>query len=100
MITQIMTDSDKAKQNARRNILQAIGGSVSPPPPAKVATVAPEPSVDNVALDNKLRVMNAVKALQGEVRRDPSKPHPPSAKPRKSPNASPSKCVTIPYFLQ
>ena len=88
------TASDDAKKDARKNILLAISGSVSPPPQTNVPTVA-EPSVDNLALDNKLRVSKVVKALQGEVRRDGIRPHPPSIKPRKSPNVSPSRSVIM-----
>ena len=93
--TQIMSNStikDEAKKNARKNILQAIGGSVSPPP-TKVAMTIPtarEPSPDDIAQDNKLRVANAVKNLQSELKKEP-RPLPPAIKPRKSPTTSPSR---------
>ncbi len=87
-----MSNSDEAKKNARKNILQAIGGSTSPPPPKVAMTIPPprEPSPDDLALDNKLRVANAIKTLQSEVKKEP-RPLPPAIKPRKSPNSSPSR---------
>ena len=82
--------SDDAKLNARKNILQALGGGTlspetTPPSPPPRGDLSP----DDVAHDNKLRVMNAVRSLQAEMKRE--SPIPPVAKPRKSPHSSPTK---------
>lgn len=79
-------DSD-AKQNARLNILQALGNSRMSPTMSHYHSqgVVPE---DDLAKERQLHVESVVKALQLETR-GPPLPPPPSPKPR-SPRISPT----------